>query len=52
MLSIMNAVAANVTHQIEQLQRSALIKERVRSGKLKVIGGRYDLDTGAVTMIA
>jgi carbonic anhydrase len=47
-----NAVAANVTYQIEQLQRSALIRERVRSGKLKVIGGRYDLDTGTVTMIA
>jgi carbonic anhydrase len=47
-----NAVAANVTYQIEQLQRSALIRERVRSGKLKIIGGRYDLDTGTVTMIA
>ncbi len=47
-----NAVAANVAYQIEQLQRSALIKARVRSGKLKVVGGRYDLDTGTVTMLA
>ncbi len=47
-----NAVAANVAYQIEQLQRSELIKARVRSGKLKVVGGRYDLDTGTVTMLA
>ncbi|MGB7413572.1 MAG: carbonic anhydrase [Thermosynechococcaceae cyanobacterium] len=47
-----NAVTANVTYQVEQLLRSTLIKERVRSGKLKIVGGRYDLDTGTVTMIA
>lgn len=47
-----NAVAANVAYQIKQLQRSALIQARVRSRKLKVVGGRYDLDTGTVTMLA
>jgi carbonic anhydrase len=47
-----NAVAANVTYQIEQLQRSDLIQKRVRSGQLKVVGGRYDLDLGKVTMIS
>lgn len=47
-----NAVNANVQYQIEQLlQRSNLIAERVQSGKLKVIGSRYDLDTGAVTIL-
>lgn len=47
-----NAVTANVQYQIEQLQRSSLLKERLRSGKFKIIGGRYDLDTGTVTTIA
>lgn len=47
-----NAVVANVRYQIEQLQRSPLLLERVQSGKLKIVGGRYDLDTGTVTMLA
>jgi carbonic anhydrase len=46
-----NAVTANVKYQIELLQRSSLITERVQSGQLKVVGARYDLDTGTVTMI-
>lgn len=47
-----NAVAANVRYQIEQLQRSPLLTERVQSGDLKIVGGRYDLDTGTVMVIA
>ena len=47
-----NAVVANVQYQMEQLQRSSLLMERLQSGKLKLVGGRYDLDTGKVTMIA
>lgn len=47
-----NAVVANVQYQIEQLQRSPLLRERLQSGKLKIVGGRYDLDTGTVTMTA
>jgi carbonic anhydrase len=47
-----NAVVANVRYQIEQLQQSSLLTERLQSGKLKIVGGRYDLDTGKVTMIA
>ncbi|KGF72327.1 carbonic anhydrase [Neosynechococcus sphagnicola sy1] len=47
-----NAVVANVRYQIEQLQRSPLLMERMQSGKLKIVGGRYDLDTGIVKMIA
>lgn len=46
-----NAVTANVRYQIEQLQRSSLLTERLKSGQLKIVGGRYDLDTGTVTMI-
>lgn len=47
-----NAVTENVKYQIEQLQRSSLLTERLESGTLKIVGGRYDLDTGTVTIIA
>ncbi|MBF2027808.1 MAG: carbonic anhydrase [Oscillatoriales cyanobacterium C42_A2020_001] len=47
-----NAVAENVLYQIEQLQRSQLLAKRVQSGKLQIVGGRYDLDTGTVTLLA
>lgn len=51
--AVENAVVANVLYQIEQLQqRSALLAERVQAGTLKIVGGRYDLDTGEVTVIA
>jgi carbonic anhydrase len=46
-----NAVTANVRYQIEQLMRSPLLSERLQSGALKVVGGRYDLDTGRVTLV-
>ena len=49
---IENAVTANVQYQIEQLQRSPLLAERLQSGQLKIVGGRYDLDTGSVTIVA
>ncbi|XHX78324.1 MAG: carbonic anhydrase [Stenomitos frigidus ULC029] len=47
-----NAVVANVQYQMEQLQRSPLLAERVQAGELKIVGGRYDLDTGTVTIVA
>jgi carbonic anhydrase len=46
-----NAVVANVHYQIELLQRSPLLAERLQSGKLKIVGGRYDLDTGTVAIV-
>lgn len=46
-----NAVTANVHYQIEQLKRSPLLTERLQSGALKMVGGRYDLDTGCVTLL-
>jgi carbonic anhydrase len=49
---IEQAVVANVHYQIEQLkQNSVILSERSLEGKLKVIGGRYDLDTGEVTLV-
>ena len=49
--AVENAVIANVQYQLERLKRSQLLTEQVRSGKLKIVGGRYDLDTGRVSII-
>ncbi|WP_375476830.1 carbonic anhydrase [uncultured Nostoc sp.] len=49
--AVENAVVANVQYQIERLKRSQLLTKQVESGKLKIVGGRYDLDTGRVTII-
>ncbi|MEH2230403.1 MAG: carbonic anhydrase [Nostoc sp.] len=49
--AVENAVVANVQYQIERLKRSKLLTKQVESGKLKIVGGRYDLDTGRVTII-
>lgn len=46
-----NAVVANVHYQISQLQRSSLLAKRLETGELKIVGGRYDLDTGRVTIV-
>lgn len=46
-----NAVIANVRYQIERLKRSPVLTERLRLGDLKIVGGRYDLDTGTVTIL-
>ncbi|MDM9585585.1 MULTISPECIES: carbonic anhydrase [unclassified Nostoc] len=49
--AVENAVVANVEYQIERLKRSKLLTKQVESGKLKIVGGRYDLDTGKVSII-
>jgi len=47
-----NAIKANVTMVVEQLKSSAPILESfVKKGSLKVIGARYDLDDGKVTIV-
>ncbi|MGB3310596.1 MAG: carbonic anhydrase [Nodosilinea sp.] len=46
-----NAVSVNVRYQIEQLMRSPLVRDRQQSGQLQVVGARYDLDTGTVTLV-
>lgn len=47
-----NATKANVLFQMERLKASAVISQLSQEGKLKVAGGYYDLDTGAVTMLS
>lgn len=45
-------VLANVRYQTEQvIQQSPLLAERVQAEQLKVVGARYDLDTGKVTLV-
>ena len=47
-----NAVRANVQMVVEQIKASEPLAALVQSKKLQVIGGRYDLDQGAVEIIA
>lgn len=47
-----NAVVANVLYQMERLlKNSSLLARQVEAGHLKIVGGRYDLDTGEVTIV-
>ncbi|MEG3834682.1 MULTISPECIES: carbonic anhydrase [unclassified Microcoleus] len=48
-----NAVRANVKMNVNKLQSSSpILAEAVKAGKLKVVGGRYDLDSGKVEIIS
>src|ERR1700737_1184510 len=38
----------NVSSQVAILERSPLFKKRVADGSLKIVGGRYDLESGKV----
>ena len=46
--SVANAVKANVRLQANRLKASPVLNQLIQEGKLKVVGGYYDLDTGAV----
>jgi carbonic anhydrase len=51
-VAIDKTVMANVHLQIDRLlARSALIRDRISNGSLKVVGARYDLDSGAVRVV-
>ncbi len=43
------AIAANVRSQLATLEKSAILRQLEEHGKLAIIGGRYDLDSGVVT---
>ena len=48
-----NAVNANVQIVVENLKNTGpILAEAVASGSLKIVGGRYDLDSGMVQIIA
>jgi carbonic anhydrase len=45
-------IKANVKHVVDRLRSSTpILKARVDSGDVQVIGGYYTLDTGAVTFL-
>ena len=47
-----HGVRANVRAQAEAvLEQSAIVRESVESGATAVVGARYDLDTGAVSLV-
>ncbi|MEB3295749.1 MAG: carbonic anhydrase [Synechococcales bacterium] len=51
-VAIDKTVIANVHLQIDRLlERSELIRDRQSQGLLKVVGARYDLDSGAVRVV-
>ncbi|AFY91750.1 carbonic anhydrase [Chamaesiphon minutus] len=43
---------ANIKNQIATLKASPVVTDLINSGKLKIIGGFYSLDTGIVTQVA
>jgi carbonic anhydrase len=50
--AVEKGVVANVKYQMDAMQRnSLLIRERVLKQQLRIVGGRYDLDTGQVTLV-
>ncbi|MEG3920979.1 carbonic anhydrase [Microcoleus sp. POL10_C6] len=46
-----NASKANVVLQANKLKASPVISQLIAENKLKVVGGYYDLDTGAVNIL-
>ncbi len=47
-----NAVVANVKYQMARLfEQSSILSDAVKAGTLKIVGGRYDLDKGELTLI-
>lgn len=51
--TVNDAVVANVRYQVDLLRESSsILTQLIKDGKLKIVGGRYDLDTGAVTLVS
>jgi carbonic anhydrase len=46
-----NAVKANVELTIQRLKSSPILSEAIQKGELKIVGARYDLDTGSVELV-
>jgi carbonic anhydrase len=46
-----SAIDLNVTDQVKILERSPLFKKRVTDGSLKIVGARYNLESGKVETI-
>lgn len=47
-----NTCKANILLQVEKLKSSPVISQLIEEGKLKVVGGYYDLDSGEVSLVS
>lgn len=45
-----NAVQANVDNSVAVLKKSKILAHLLETGKIKIVGARYDLDTGVVAL--
>jgi carbonic anhydrase len=45
-----NAVRANIELTVSRLKASPILAEAIAKNQLKIVGARYDLDTGAVAL--
>ncbi|MCS7078755.1 MAG: carbonic anhydrase [Chloracidobacterium sp.] len=49
---VQNAIRENVRMQVEKLKTlEPVLAKRVREGKLKIVGGVYDIETGVVSLV-
>ncbi|AFY33707.1 carbonic anhydrase [Calothrix sp. PCC 7507] len=47
-----NSIIANVQYQAQKLEESStILRNLIKESKLKIVGGRYDLATGKVTLV-
>jgi carbonic anhydrase len=46
------AIAANVEAVVAKLSGVPILRERLAAGSRKVVGGEYQLDSGAVELVA
>ncbi|MCC5615224.1 carbonic anhydrase [Nostoc sp. CHAB 5836] len=46
-----NACKANILAQVEKLKSSSVLSELIKTEKLKIVGGYYDLDTGKISVV-
>ncbi|HLE26020.1 MAG TPA: carbonic anhydrase [Thermodesulfobacteriota bacterium] len=47
-----NSVRANIQLTVDKLKASPLLSKYLDKGKIKIVGARYDLETGVVDIIA
>jgi carbonic anhydrase len=45
-----NAVGANIEFTVSKLKTSSILAESLKAGKIRIVGARYDLNTGVVNL--
>lgn len=50
--ALTNAIKENVRMQVATLKKSPIISALIKEGKVNVVGGYYDLDTGEVSLVS